>query len=73
MQLVTPFLSRAPELLAWFKDFLGHNDQAASQQYEPIQSVSKQEKLSEEQVLEIGMLIFFFSHATYRKELSTYT
>lgn len=54
LQLLTPFLSRAPELLAWFKDFLGHNEQAASQQYEPIQSVSKQEKLTEEQVLEIG-------------------
>lgn len=54
LQLVTPFLSRAPELLAWFKEFLGHNDQAASQQYEPVQSVSKQEKLSEEQILEIG-------------------
>ncbi|CAB3383189.1 Hypothetical predicted protein [Cloeon dipterum] len=26
VQLVTPFLSRFPELLKWFKEFLGHND-----------------------------------------------
>ncbi|XP_059470996.1 paired amphipathic helix protein Sin3b isoform X2 [Neocloeon triangulifer] len=26
VQLVTPFLSRFPELLKWFKEFLGHNE-----------------------------------------------
>lgn len=30
VQLVTPFLGRFPELLRWFKDFLGHMPEAAA-------------------------------------------
>lgn len=30
VQLVTPFLGRFPELLRWFKDFLGHSPDSSS-------------------------------------------
>lgn len=58
--LLTPFLTKAPDLLEWLKEFLGHPElppaPAPTKQFEPIESVSSssQEKLSEEQVLEVG-------------------
>lgn len=30
VHLATPFLGRFPELLRWFKEFLGHNDSSAT-------------------------------------------
>ena len=53
--LVTPFLSKSPDLYAWFKEFIGLNDNGPAA-YEPIPaSIAKQEKLTEEQSMEIGM------------------
>ncbi|CAG7726194.1 unnamed protein product [Allacma fusca] len=53
LQLVTPFLSKSPDLYAWFKDFIGLNDNGPTV-YEPIPAtIAKQEKLTEEQSMEI--------------------
>ena len=61
VQLITPFLSKSPELYAWFKDFVGLNDNGPVG-YEPIPAaIAKQDKLSEEQAMEIGNLLFIVS------------
>ena len=55
--LVSPFLTKTPDLHNWFKDFVGvkHQD-AGSPYYEPITSGMQKNdnKLTEEQIIEIG-------------------
>lgn len=54
--LVNPFLSKSPELHNWFKDFVGVKHETASNYYDVVQGSSSKtnEKLTEEQLVEIG-------------------
>jgi paired amphipathic helix protein Sin3a len=71
VQLVSPFLSRFPELLRWFKEFLGHNDTSvggsAGSTYQSLHSSSveststgsnRQDRATGDLAMEIGTWIF---------------
>lgn len=71
VQLVSPFLSRFPELLRWFKEFLGHNDTSVGgsgcSTYQSLHSSSveststgsnRQERAIGDLAMEIGQSIF---------------
>lgn len=59
LSVVQPFFTKSPELYAWLKDFVGINlnekEPNSTHVYEPLPpNFAKQEKLTEEQALEIG-------------------
>jgi len=75
VQLISPFLSRFPELLRWFKEFLGHNDSAVggsgASAYQSLHSSSvdstsassnRQERASGDLAMEIGKCITCISY-----------
>ena len=53
MQMVHPFLLKFPELLKWFKDFIGYRDSSAPSQEIVPATVAKQERISGDLAMEI--------------------
>lgn len=65
VQLVTPFLGRFPELLRWFKDFVGFSEQSAMQNtvnhnvgVEHVPNNLRQDRPTGDLAMEIGELSF---------------
>jgi paired amphipathic helix protein Sin3a len=56
VNIVTPFFSKAPELLSWFKDFcMKPREDETVTGYEPLsQHLIRHDQITEEQALEIG-------------------
>ena len=75
VQLATPFLGRFPELLRWFKEFLGHTESASAASggpsaYQSLHSsalsdlasnnVSRSDRSAGDLAMEIGELRFVY-------------